>query len=37
MRFIVDHDAEPGCGTRETKNLHRIDPAIITERINHAS
>jgi predicted methyltransferase len=27
--FIIDHNAAPGSGTRDTEKLHRIDPAII--------
>jgi predicted methyltransferase len=31
--FIVDHNAAPGSGTRDTKTLHRIDPAIIRKEV----
>jgi predicted methyltransferase len=34
--FIVDHNAEPGSGTRDTKKLHRIDPAIIRQEVTAA-
>lgn len=34
--FIVDHNAEPGSGTRDTKKLHRIDPAIIKQEVTAA-
>ena len=34
--FIVDHNAEPGSGTRDTKALHRIDPAIIRKEVTAA-
>jgi predicted methyltransferase len=27
--FIVDHNAAPGSGMRDTEKLHRIDPAVI--------
>lgn len=31
--FIVDHNAAPGSGTRDTEKLHRIDPAIIKQEV----
>lgn len=34
--FIVDHNAEAGSGTRDTKKLHRIDPAIIRQEVSAA-
>lgn len=34
--FIIDHNAEPGSGTRDTKKLHRIDPAIIKQEVTAA-
>jgi predicted methyltransferase len=34
--FVVDHNAAPGSGTRDTKTLHRIDPAIIKKEITAA-
>lgn len=34
--FIVDHNAEPGSGTRDTKTLHRIDPAVIKKEVTAA-
>ena len=34
--FIVDHNAAPGSGTRDTKTLHRIDPAIIKQEVSAA-
>jgi predicted methyltransferase len=34
--FIVDHNAEAGSGTRDTKTLHRIDPAVIKQEIKAA-
>jgi predicted methyltransferase len=34
--FIVDHNAAPGSGTRDTKTLHRIDPAIIKQEVTAA-
>lgn len=34
--FIIDHNAEPGSGTRDTKKLHRIDPAIIRQEVTAA-
>jgi predicted methyltransferase len=34
--FIVDHNAAPGSGTRDTKQLHRIDPQIIKSEVTAA-
>jgi predicted methyltransferase len=34
--FIVDHNAAPGSGTRDTKALHRIDPAVIRQEVTAA-
>jgi predicted methyltransferase len=34
--FIVDHNAAPGSGTRDTKALHRIDPAVIRQEVSAA-
>ena len=34
--FVVDHNAAPGSGTRDTKALHRIDPAIIRQEVTAA-
>jgi predicted methyltransferase len=34
--FIVDHNAAPGSGTRDTKQLHRIDPEIIRKEVKAA-
>jgi predicted methyltransferase len=34
--FIVDHNAEAGSGTRDTKSLHRIDPAVIKQELKAA-
>lgn len=34
--FIVDHNALPGSGTRYTKALHRIDPAVIRKEVTAA-
>jgi predicted methyltransferase len=34
--FVVDHNAAPGSGTRDTKTLHRIDPAIIRQEVTAA-
>src|SRR5690606_2051175 len=31
--FIIDHNAEPGSGTRDVQRLHRIDPAVIREEV----
>jgi predicted methyltransferase len=34
--FIVDHNAAPGSGTRDTKQLHRIDPEVIRTEVKAA-
>jgi predicted methyltransferase len=34
--FIVDHNAVPGSGMRDTEKLHRIDPTIIKQQIQAA-
>jgi predicted methyltransferase len=34
--FIVDHNAAPGSGTRDTKQLHRIDPEVIKTEVKAA-
>ena len=34
--FIVDHNAAPGSGMRDTEKLHRIDPAIIKKEVQAA-
>ena len=34
--FVVDHNAEAGSGTRDTKKLHRIDPAVIKQEVTAA-
>lgn len=34
--FIVDHNAAPGSGTRDTEKLHRIDPAVIRQEVQAA-
>lgn len=31
--FIVDHNAAPGSGTRDTEKLHRIDPEVIKKEV----
>ncbi len=31
--FIVDHNAAPGSGTRDTERLHRIDPEVIRREV----
>lgn len=31
--FIVDHNAAPGSGTRDTQRLHRIDPEVIRKEV----
>ena len=31
--FIVDHNAAPGSGMRDTEKLHRIDPAVIKQEV----
>lgn len=34
--FIIDHNAAPGSGTRDTDKLHRIDPAVIKQEVEAA-
>jgi len=34
--LLVDHNAAPGSGTRDTQQLHRIDPEVIAEEIQSA-
>jgi len=34
--FVVDHNAAPGSGRRDTKALHRIDPALIRQEVTAA-
>jgi len=34
--FVVDHNAAPGSGTRDTKALHRIDPEVIKKEVTAA-
>ena len=34
--FIIDHNAEPGSGTRDTESLHRIDPEVIKQEVTAA-
>jgi len=34
--LVVDHNAEPGSGTRDTRQLHRIDPEVIAQEIQSA-
>lgn len=34
--FIVDHNAAPGSGMRDTKALHRIDPEVIRKEVSAA-
>jgi predicted methyltransferase len=34
--FIVDHNAAPGSGRRDTKALHRIDPEVIKQEVQAA-
>lgn len=34
--FIIDHNAEPGSGTRDVERLHRIDPEVIKQEITAA-
>ena len=34
--FIVDHNAAPGSGTRDTEKLHRIDPEVIKKEVQAA-
>ncbi len=31
--FVVDHNAAPGSGRRDTKALHRIDPEVIKQEV----
>ncbi|MET0281330.1 MAG: methyltransferase [Steroidobacteraceae bacterium] len=31
--FVVDHNAAPGSGTRDTEKLHRIDPEVIKKEV----
>jgi predicted methyltransferase len=31
--FVIDHNAAPGSGTRDTEKLHRIDPAVIKQEV----
>jgi len=34
--FVVDHNAAPGSGRRDTKALHRIDPEVIKQEVKAA-
>jgi predicted methyltransferase len=34
--LVIDHNAAPGSGTRDTEKLHRIDPAVIKQEIQAA-
>ncbi len=34
--FVVDHNAAPGSGRRDTKALHRIDPQLIEQEVTAA-
>ena len=34
--FVVDHNAAPGSGTRDTPKLHRIDPDVIQKEVTAA-
>ena len=34
--FVVDHNAVPGSGRRDTNKLHRIDPAVIESEVKAA-
>jgi predicted methyltransferase len=34
--FVVDHNAAPGSGRRDTKALHRIDPALVEQEVTAA-
>lgn len=34
--FIVDHNAAPGSGMRDTEKLHRIDPEVIKKEVKAA-
>jgi len=36
LYIVVDHNAAPGSGTRDTQSLHRIDPAIIKSEVTAA-
>jgi predicted methyltransferase len=31
--FVIDHNAEPGSGRRDTKAIHRIDPQLIKDEV----
>ena len=34
--FVIDHNAAPGTGRRDTKALHRIDPEVIKQEVTAA-
>jgi predicted methyltransferase len=34
--FVIDHNAAPGSGTRDTEELHRIDPEVIRKEVTAA-
>lgn len=34
--FVIDHNAAPGSGTRDTESLHRIDPKVIEQEVTAA-
>jgi predicted methyltransferase len=34
--FIIDHNAAPGSGMRDTEKLHRIDPTVIKQEVTAA-
>jgi predicted methyltransferase len=34
--FLVDHNAAPGSGRRDTKTLHRIDPELLKQEVTAA-
>jgi predicted methyltransferase len=34
--FVVDHNARPGSGREDTKDLHRIDPAVVKQEVTAA-
>jgi predicted methyltransferase len=34
--FVIDHNAEAGSGMRDTKAIHRIDPAVIRKEVTAA-
>jgi predicted methyltransferase len=34
--FVVDHNAAPGSGRRDTKTLHRIDPELLKQEVTAA-